>query len=312
MSAPSSPSPSWARTLSLLIVGTLAVSTAAPFITLAKMHPFALTSGRLLGAALLYAVIGRDALSAWRGLSRQNRRRLFLATPLLTGHFACWIAAFSYTDLPSAVLLLVLQPLLASLFGARIFREKVTPGIVAAIVLAILGLGLITYDDLHLSPAHLFGDLLVAIGALFIIGFFSMGKQLRPHLTFPAYMSLAYGGAGLWALLLVIAFDVPVMGYPAASYGWLLGLIFITTGVGHAALNYVLPHMRLFTLNLSTVAEPVLAIIAAVLFLGQSVTPAEMAGGAFLIAAIFVGVRDERRPRPVMMDEIPASPTAQT
>jgi drug/metabolite transporter (DMT)-like permease len=304
--------PSHARTLSVLAVGTLAISTAAPFITLAKMHPLTLAAGRLLGVAVLYGVVGRDVLSQWKGLSPQYRRRLIFATPLLTAHFACWIGAFSFTDLPSAVLLLVLQPLLASWFGSRVFREKVTPGILGALALALVGLGLITYDDLTLSSAHLFGDLLVAIASLSMIGFLSVGKQLRPRLSFPAYMSLTYGGAGVWALALVLLFGVRVLGYPPASYGWLLGLILLTTGVGHAAINYVLPHMRLFTLNITVVVEPVLAIVASVLFLGGSVTVAEVLGGAFLIAALLVGVRDETRARPTIRDESPADSIART
>ena len=107
---------------------------------------------------------------------------------------------------------------------------------------------------------------------------------------------------GKWALLLVIVFGAPVATYPIESYGWLLGLVVITTGIGHAALNYVLPYVRLFTVNLATVAEPVLSIVAAVLFLGESVTLSEICGGALLIAALFLGMRDELRPRAPLVD----------
>ena len=285
-----------ARTLPVLIAGTLAISTAAPFIKLAQMSPLTLTAGRLIGVALLYAVIGRDVVAAWRALSPKDRRLIIFGTPLLAGHFACWIAAFEFTDLPSAVLLLVLQPILGSLFGARVFREHVTRGAVAALALAVVGLALIVWDDLQLSWRHLFGDALVAIAALLITLFFSIGKRLRPRMSFPAYMSLTYGSAGLWALLLLLVARAPVTGYTPSSYYWLLGLIFITTGIGHAALNYALPYARLFTVNLMTVAEPVLAILAAVLWLGESVTGAELAGGALLVVALLVGVRDEWGP----------------
>lgn len=280
----------------MLALGTLATSTAAPFIKLAYMHPMALAAGRLLGAGVIYGLIGRDFVAGWRSLSPQDRRRLVLASPLMTGHFACWMASLSFTDLPSAVLLLVLQPLLATFFGARVFRERVTRGIVLALVLALAGLGLIVYDDLRLSARYLVGDGLVALGALFIIAFFTVGRRLRPLLSFPAYMCLTYGGAGVWALALALVFGIKLVGYPAAAYGWLAGLILITTGVGHAALNYALPYARLFTVNLVTIAEPVLAIAAAVMFLGEGVTVGEIAGGVLLMAALLVGMRDEMRP----------------
>ena len=295
-------SPNRIKTFGVLIVGTIAVSTAAPFIKLAEMHPLTLTTGRLLGVAILYAFVGRDFVSEWRRLSRRDKRTLAFASPLLTGHFACWIGAFSYTDLPSAVLLLVLQPLFASILGAHIFRERVTRGIAVSLLVAVAGLALIVYDDLRFSTNHLIGDALVALGAIFIISFLSVGKNLRPRLSFSSWMTLAYGGAGLWALALTLVFDAPIAIYPAESYGWLLGMVVITTGIGHAALNYVLPYVRLFTVNLATVAEPVLSIIAAVLFLSETVTVAEIGGGALLIAALFLGVRDELRPRAPLVD----------
>lgn len=289
--------PSSASTASIIIIGTVAVSSAAPFIKLAGMHPLTLTAGRLLGVALLYALVGRDFIAQWRGLTRPERRRLLLGMPLLAGHFACWITAFNFTDLPSAVLLLVLQPLIASWFGARVFRERVTRGILITMTLALAGLALITFDDLRMSQRHLIGDALVAVGAVFIISFMSVGKNLRPRLSFSAWMTLAYGGAGVWAAAGVFIMKAPIVGYPAESYGWLVALIIITTGIGHAALNYVLPYVRLFTVNLATVAEPVIAIGASMLFLAETVTSAEVIGGGLLTAAMFVGMRDEWKPR---------------
>ena len=291
------PAPSKVTTLVLLGIGTLAASTAAPFIKLAgDMNPLTITAGRLLGAGLLYLVAGRDALAGWRKLSREDKRGLLIGAPFLALHFACWIGAMSFTDLPSAVLLLVIQPLVGSFLGAKLFRERVTPGIYVALVLALIGLAIITYEDIQLSTRHLFGDILAAAGSLMIIGFFAFGKRLRPRLTFTSYMTLTYGGAGLCAAVLVAVSGVKVLGYPTESYLWLLALILITTGVGHALINYTLPYTRLFTTNLVVFAEPVLAIAAAVLFIpGETVTVSEIIGGAFLMAGLFVGVRDERR-----------------
>ena len=152
-------------------------------------------------------------------------------------------------------------------------------------------------QSLALSPIYPDRTLLVAVGAVFIISFMSVGKNLRPRLSFSAWMTLAYGGAGVWAAAGVFIMKAPIVGYPAESYGWLVALIIITTGIGHAALNYVLPYVRLFTVNLATVAEPVIAIGASMLFLAETVTSAEVIGGGLLTAAMFVGMRDEWKPR---------------
>ena len=52
---------------------------------------------------------------------------------------------------------------------------------------------------------------------------------------------------------------------------------------------------RLFTVNLTVFAEPVIAILSAVLFIGQDVTDLEMIGGAFLLSGLLIGINDERR-----------------
>ena len=287
--------PSLLRLFGTLTVGTIAISTSAPFIKLAGMRPFALASGRLLGVAILYALVGRDLASAWRGLERRERARAIFAGMFLAAHLGCWIWAFEFTDLPSAVLLLVLQPLFAAWFGSFVFREKVTSSAITAVILAIAGLLIITFDDLTISPTQLVGDALAAAASLFMVIFMSLGRTLRPRMSLPAYMTMTYGGAGVWSLILALLMGVPLLGYPTSSYLWLLGLIFITTGVGHAAFNYVLPHVRLFTVNIATVAEPALSILGAVLFLGQRLTVYELMGGILLVAALFVGVRDEKQ-----------------
>ena len=291
------PEPSKRLVLILLGIGTVAASTAAPFIKLAgEMNPLTITAGRLLGAGLLYLIAGRDVRRQWKKLTWEDKRALLYGAPFLALHFACWIGAMSFTDLPSAVLLLVIQPIVGSFLGAKLFGEKVTSGVYIALVLALIGLTIITYEDIQLSTRHLIGDALAAVGSLLIIGFFAFGKRLRPKLTFTSYMTLTYGGAGICALFLVIVSGAQVVGYSAESYFWLLALILITTGVGHALINYTLPFTRLFTTNLVVFAEPVLAIAIAVMFVpGETVTISEMIGGAFLMAGLFVGVRDERR-----------------
>ncbi len=287
--------PSRARVLTLLAIGITASSSAALFIEIADMPALTLTAGRLIGVGVLYAIIGRDFISGFRSLDRRDRRKLLIAAPLLAIHFALWIGAFSFTDLPSAVLLLAVQPLAGVIAGAIVFRERVTPSIYLSMGLAFTGLIVITYDDIQLSMSHLIGDALAVSGSLIMIGFFAYGKRLRLKLSFPSYMTLTYGVGGLFAGAMVLATGTKLTGFPLVSWLCLLGLIFITTGIGHALINYALPYTRLFTVNLTVFAEPIIAIASAALVIGQKVTGGEIVGGAFLLSGLLVGINDERR-----------------
>ena len=282
-----------ARTIAILAVGTLAVSTAAPLIKLAQMPAVAVAGWRCLLCGLIYAAVRPKELHALRTMGRRDAARLALGSVLLAAHFALWISAFDHTSYASAVLLLVMQPVFGALLGMLCLGERHGARTWIALAGSAGGLALLVRGDLD-QPGGLFGDGLAVAACLTIAFFYLAVRPLRTRYPFAPFMASCYGLAGLLLCAVSIAIGSPLIGFPDASWGYLAGLVLIPTVVGHACFNWAIPRVRFFTINLLIVLEPAIAILLGVAFLDERATPLQLGGGALLGLAVVAGLGGRR------------------
>ncbi len=281
----------------VMVAAVLAVSLAAPTISVLAIPAASIAAWRLLGAGSVYGVFAGGFRQLWRvRTDRAIFARSSLAGLVLSLHFLAWISAFDYTDLASAVLLLVIQPAFAALLGRWVFGEPLRPGMGWALLLAVAGLALIVFDDLTWSRRALIGDGLSVASSAAIAVFYVVARPLRDKVPFAGYMTATYGFAGTITLVVALVLASPLSGYGAREWGLLALLVVVPTGVGHALMNVALKYVRLFTINLAVVGEPICAIAIAAIWLGMPLTIVEGVGGAILAMSLFVGFRDERVP----------------
>ncbi len=287
------------RTVLLLAIATLAVSTAAPLIRLSGMPAFALAAWRTLLCGLVYALLRPRDLRALLRLDARGRRALLAGSTLLAAHFALWISAFDHTSYASAVLLLVMQPVFGALLGLLVLGERPNTGTWLAVAGSAAGLALLVRGDLG-HPGGLLGDALAVGGSLAIAVFYLAVRPLRTGFPFAPFMAACYGLAGVQLIVLAGATDTQLVGFPARGWWSLAGLVLVPTVVGHACFNWAIPRVRFFTLNLLIVLEPALAILLGVALLDESATPLQVVGGAVLGIAVLVGLRRpaQRRAEP--------------
>lgn len=292
-----------------LLAGLLLVSTAGPFILLARMDAFALVLLRLALSAplfLLWALLAGGA-----GVPREHRRRVLLGGLLLAAHFLLWVKAFDLTSYASNLLLLIAQPVMAALIGARIGER---PGRETwwAIAISLAGLALIAGGDVALGWRPLLGDLCSILGGAAICLFYAATRRARAEMPIQAFMGwtlLAGAAASLPVVLLAgsplgpVAEPLPVLGWAPSPWLWLAGLVVVTTMGGHGSMNAAARGVRLFTVNMVIVLEPAIAILLGVLLLGEGVTAVQVAGGGLLAAAVVVALLPEWR-----SGRLPAAP----
>jgi len=295
------------KTYLILLMGLLAISTAAPFIRLAREGTpdahwtvsFAISFWRLLMGALIYGLIAWPKRGKWFALEPKLKWRFAVAGFCLAAHFAFWIGCFGFTDLQSGVLLLVFEPILAAFVGGIFFGEKITSRTIAALVLSVIGVVAIVGDDIasiSLSEG-LGGDIMAILGCASIVAMYAVGRPLRGKVPFAVYMTALLGYAAFFELVFALSFGTQMFAWAPASWLWFAMLALITTCIGHASMNYVLPRVTLFTLNLVIIAEPVLAIIINAMLYNEGVSPWEIAGGLLLSAAVIWGLGQERKKR---------------
>ena len=286
-----------------LAAGLLLVSTAGPFIVLSRIDPFALVLERMgLAAPLFFAWA---ALRGGLAIPPGEGRRVALGGALLAAHFLLWIKAFDLTSYASNLLLLIAQPVVAALLGARV-GEKPGRETWIGLALALAGLGIIVEGDFALGGTALLGDLLSILAGVAISVFYLVTRRARATMPLPSFMAWTLAAGAVVALPVVLLSGVGLGPRPVAegaadpfpgvpSWAWLAGLVIVTTMGGHGLMNLSARGLRLFTVNVVIVLEPAIAIAMGVALLGETVTARQVAGGAVLAVAVVVALLPEWR-----------------
>ncbi len=279
--------------LATLFGALFCVSTSGPFLVMSRMDAFAVVFWRMALSAPLFL-----GWAAWHGVLRVERRhirRLVVGALLLAAHFVLWVKAFDLTDYASNLILLVAQPVCAAVLAVRLGDRSIRQ-VWLSIVLALAGLIVITGGDVTLGTRALVGDLFCILGAFAIALFYVVTREARRDTALSTFMGLTFVIGALAVLPLVVASGVPIVRYPPPTWGWLALLVGVTTVMGHGLMNLAARHVSLFTLNLVIVLEPAIGIGMGAFMFGAVVKPLALAGGALLVAAVVIGVRETGAP----------------
>lgn len=249
---------------------------------------------------LFYAVV----LVAWmnaRGV-RLTRRALTASLPgglSLGADVILFFTAVKLTNVVNATTIGALQPLVVSVFAAKMFGERITRRDVVAALVAIVAVIVIVIESAGTPEWSGAGDL-AAVGALFAwAGYFIFSKRSKGVLTPQEYTA----GTGVWTALscLVAGFafgqDMSLPG----SGDWLplLALTFGAGILGHSVMNWSLVRVPLWLASTLTLLIPVVGSLAAWIFLDEPLTSIQLGAMAVVIGALATIVWAQRRPEPV-------------
>ena len=287
------------RLLPSLSMGVVAVSFASIFIRRAQAQnvpTLSIAAWRLIFASLILLPY------AWtthgdeiRDLSRKELVLLVTSGVFLGLHFATWIASLAYTSVTSSVVLVSMGPLFVGLGSWVFLKERPTVLLTVGILMAASGSIAISWGDLDQGQDQLLGDLLALAGAVMVAGYFMIGRQVRARRSLTAYIALVYGVAMLTLVIIVVVTRQPMFGFSLPAYGWMLALGLVPQLVGHSTLNWALEHLSATYVSIVTLAEPVGSGILAYIILDETVSWPTAAGGALILAGIYIASRAELR-----------------
>ena len=269
-----------------------AVSSAAGLIRLAEApaltvaaYRMALASAVVVPLALLTERRARAAL-AGREWVLLGASALFLAL-----HFAFWIASLSYTSVASSVVIVTANPLFVALASAVLLKEGVSPRVLLGVGLGLGGGVLIGWGDWRGGREAFLGDGLALLGSLAATGYYVVGRRLRPRLPLLAYIAPVYGMAALLLVGASLVGGVPLAGFGARTYVFLALVGLVPQVIGHSALNWALGHLAAPLVAVAVMAEPVVATLLAWLVLAEAPPGMTLAGGALILAGVFLALR---------------------
>lgn len=279
----------WSEGL-LLLLGVFACATSVIWIKLSGLHPVLLASLRCLLAAVVLAPL-------WRAELRRHGARLDLAElrpALLPGlmlgiHFITWIIGARRTPAANSSLIVNMVPLVMPLFLYAWAREILSRREILGTAIAMLGVLIMTAQDLRLEPAWFAGDAICFISMLFFCVYLVLRRRqgaAAPGLF--RYVVPLYAFAGLVALLAWLPTGLRVAAGPGAlgdsgrELLWLVGLALVPTVIGHTILNHALTVFRGQVVALANLSQIAFAGLLAWAFLG------EVPAGGFAVAVALV------------------------
>jgi drug/metabolite transporter (DMT)-like permease len=274
----------------VLIVAVAAMSWAGPLIKFATAPAQVVSAWRLVYSVAFIAVVlalRRTPLASLRLAPRQWLLAL-IAGVLLAAHFWAWVASLRYTTVASSVVLVSMQPIFVASMSALLLHERATRRQWLGIFIACAGAAVIGVSDAQANDVArdaLLGDGLALAGALFVSGYYVIGRELRQQLDLWVYIAIVYGIAAAVLVVVVIADPgASLTGYPARDWWIFAALAAGPMMLGHTGINYALRYVPAYVANIAVMGEPVGAtMIAWSLPALREVPGAGMLAGAVLI-----------------------------
>jgi drug/metabolite transporter (DMT)-like permease len=292
------------RGAALLVLGLamLGISFAAPLIRYSSAHPLVIAIWRMafsLGIIAAFLIPSRG-WRQWRTLDRRGIAMALGAGVMLAVHFWTWNTSLAFTTVAASVVLVNTQPVIVAALSAAWLREIPTRAQWAGIAVAMFGALVIVVPDLRGggSPAMdraLLGDLLALAGAVTAALYYLAGRRLRGTLDLWPYVALVYGACFVTLVIIALILGIPMLPQPAREWWIFAALAAGPMMLGHTGMNWALRYLPAYSVNLTTLAEPLGATLLAAALPGIREVPplATLAGGVFVLVGIFIAL-----PRP--------------
>ncbi|MDR1247271.1 MAG: EamA family transporter [Clostridiales Family XIII bacterium] len=280
--------------LSLLLV-TLGwgVSYILIDICLSELPPFTLNAWRFLGAFFVAFLlsskrlirIGRDTLkySAYIGVAL-----LFVYSGATFG--------VMYTSLSNAGFLCGLTVIFTPLLGLLVFRKRPDAKLVAAVVMALAGIGLLTLkDDLRFAS----GDVFCIMAALSYAVDLLVTERAVKKPSVDAFGLGVYqlGFTGLFMLIAALIFETPHPPVYPGTWGALIFLTVFCTGIAFIVQAVAQQYTDASRVGVIFTLEPVFAGVAARVFAGEVLSGRATLGAVLLLCSLFFIEIDFRKLR---------------
>jgi drug/metabolite transporter (DMT)-like permease len=251
-----------------------------------------------LGAVLLNLVL----LATRRRLTWEVLRWSWLGGVCFGLNVALYFTSVRMTSIANVAIIGSLTPVIVFPIAVKWMGERVTRKAILCCVLAIAGVVVVVLAGGSSGERALSGDLLAIVNLVSWAAFFLVTKHARKGVGTLEYLA---------AMTLVAAITVtPIAVLTGQDFGavegvgwlWLVLLVLIPGATGHGLMTWAHKHVDVSTSSVLVLGEPVLATIAAALFLSESVNAVQMLGMAGVVAALAVlavAESDTVEPEPV-------------
>jgi drug/metabolite transporter (DMT)-like permease len=274
-----------------LLAGAAAIAFAPIFVRLSDTSPTASAFWRVaLSIAPLWlwvAAAPREPAGApppWKAL--------VLAGLFFGADLGVWHLSIAYTSVANSTLEANFAPIFVVLGAWLLWRARVTRLFLAALAITLAGAVLLIGPNVQLGGRTLLGDALGVLTAMFYAGYMLALKSATGTASTARIMAINTTVAAI-ALLPYALVTADAM-LPQGAQGWLVlaGLALIAQIAGQSLIAFGFAHLPASFSSVSLLLQPVLAAVYAWAILGESMGAAQLAGGAIVLAGIYLARRE--------------------
>ncbi|MFF5897251.1 DMT family transporter [Streptomyces argenteolus] len=264
---------------------------------LEDVGPLGIGAIRFTLAALILGVMVRMRRQRPARPDARQRRQLYLSGFLgITVYFVLENVGVDLSTASDASLIVATYPLMTMLLELVVFRTRLPLTRVAGVLLAAVGAFLVVRNGAQVGgSSRWLGDILLLLGGVAWAGYNVLGKRASAgqDAVGVTYHQTLAGAAGFLVASLLEAGDWRM---PDATTSALLVHLAVACSVGGFLLyNYGLRRMASsVAVNILNLV-PVFGVLGAVVINGESIRPAQAAGGIIIIAGVALGMIERGR-----------------
>ena len=293
----------------ILSVAVIAVSSAGIVLQqMSEVPPILRASWRMQGTALillpgfLYQLYRNSDFE----LNRNDAQLILASSLFLAVHFGSWVWSLDNTSLVHSLLFVNTHPLVV-VAVMPFLGEVVRRGHIRGVALGFGGATISLMDLGDGGQVSLVGDFAAFVGAVTVVGYILIGRQLRSKRRMPIFIyalpvTLA---AGIWLSFATVLFEGTTFSSmePSGSlFGWsdpiwIVWIAYLSLGpglCGHTGVNTVLRWISPIVVSIAMLMEPVLGAIIGWLWTDEVVLglPTVLGGLMMMAGAITVTLQE--------------------
>ena len=263
--------------------GPMIAATAAPVLAIAFWRC-------LIGSGITGVWVIARRWSSLGALTRREIRLTVIAGVFLGLHFATWIPSLTLTTIAASTALVATQPIWAALI-ARATGVRISSRVWIGIAIAFSGVIVLTGVDLSVDPAHLWGDALALVGAVFSAAYVSVAERVRKTVDTSTMTFVLYAVSALTILPLVFIFGQQLVGFDAQAWALILAVTLGAQLLGHSMMTRVLSSTSATVVSLAILFEMPGATLVAAIWLGQVPPLALLPAAGLILAGLVIVIK---------------------
>ncbi|GAA2032463.1 DMT family transporter [Catenulispora yoronensis] len=282
--------------MAVLGVAVTAVGTSGPLIAAAAAPAMAIAFWRNAIATVVFApyVLARRGLRAeLRGLGARTTLLALVSGLVLGAHFATWTPSAKLSSVASATAFAATQPIFAAMV-ARALGHHVPRRAWAGIVVAFVGVIVLSGVDFHASLRAFEGDLLALTAAAFAAVYMSIGQEVRKTASLPTYALLCYGAASVFLIGAALVTGSSLVGFSGNAWAKIGALTVLAQFLGHTLFNRVVKTTSPTVISTAILLEVPMAAVIAAVFLHQVPSVWAIPGAVLILAGLLLVVTGNR------------------